>query len=64
MNTDTNCARCGEGTMKTWPELTGEEREVVKRLPGAADYRADERETTHQWCTRCWNEETARSQQV
>ena len=33
-----------------------EEREVARRLPGAADYPAAERETTHRWCTRCWYE--------
>jgi hypothetical protein len=64
MDTDKRCTRCGEGTMKRWPELTEEEREVVKRLPGAADYKADERQAMHLWCTRCWNEETARSHQV
>ena len=52
----TNCPRCAEGRMRTWQELTDDEREVAARLPGAADYRAAERETTHRWCTRCWYE--------
>ena len=50
--------------MKPWPELTEDEREVVKRLPGAADYKSEERQAMHEWCTRCWNEETAKSDQV
>jgi hypothetical protein len=36
--------------------LTEDEQEVVKRLPGSADYEAEERKTLHRWCTRCWYE--------
>ena len=60
MNSNNRCKRCGEGTLKSWSELTEEEREVVKRLPGAADYKADERQAMQQWCTRCWNEESTK----
>lgn len=56
MNNDNRCTRCGEGRIKSWAELSDEEREVVKRLPGAADYDATELETMPQWCTRCWYE--------
>ncbi|HKP83395.1 MAG TPA: hypothetical protein VJT69_15295 [Pyrinomonadaceae bacterium] len=45
--------------MKTWSELTDEEREVVKRLPAPAEYSLEERQATHQWCTRCWYENKA-----
>ncbi|HJS23087.1 MAG TPA: hypothetical protein VJ751_01870 [Pyrinomonadaceae bacterium] len=45
--------------MKAWSELTDEEREVVKRLPAPADYSLEERQATHQWCTRCWYEKSA-----
>ena len=58
MNTQRNCPRCQEATMKTWDELSTDEQEVVKRLPGSADYPAAERQATHQWCTRCWHEAT------
>jgi hypothetical protein len=55
--TDENrCTRCGEGTIKSWSELTDEEREVVRRLPAAADYDGEELQTMPQWCTRCWYE--------
>jgi hypothetical protein len=64
VNDDKRCARCGEGRMKPWSELTEDEREVVKRLPAAAEYKAEERQSMHKWCTRCWNEETADSDQV
>jgi hypothetical protein len=50
------CTRCGEGTIKSWSELTDEEREVVKRLPGAADYEEADPQSMPQWCTRCWYE--------
>jgi hypothetical protein len=45
--------------LRTWHELSEDEREVVKRLPGSADYEAAERESLHQWCTRCWFEVTS-----
>jgi len=55
--TDSNhrCPRC-EGRLHSWNELSDEERELVRRLPAAADYSLDERKTTHRWCTRCWYE--------
>jgi ribosomal protein S27AE len=51
------CPRCGEGPLKAWYELSAEEREVAARLPGAADFAADERAARHRFCTRCWHEE-------
>ena len=56
------CPRCGEGRLKTWQELGAEEREVVRRLPGSADYSAAERQSSHLWCTRCWHESTGDEQ--
>jgi hypothetical protein len=55
MNTEDKCPRCGEGRLREWQELSEDEREVVKRLPGSAEYSAAER-TAHRWCTRCWFE--------
>lgn len=51
------CPKCGENTLRTWDELGDDEREIVRRLPGSADYSADERKSLHQWCTLCWHEE-------
>ena len=56
MNNDKRCTRCGEGTIKSWSELTDEEREVVKRLPTAAGRHAGDGQLMPQWCTRCWYE--------
>jgi ribosomal protein S27AE len=50
------CPRCGEGRLRSWHELSDEEREVVRRLPASADYTQDERTAKHRWCTRCWQE--------
>ena len=50
-----SCPRCG-ATMKSWHELEEEEREVVKRLPAAAEADATERRRLNRWCTRCWHE--------
>ncbi|HEY3037902.1 MAG TPA: hypothetical protein VGJ66_04150 [Pyrinomonadaceae bacterium] len=56
MNTDSICPRCHEQALRSWNELSDEEREVVKRLPASADYQAADRQATHRWCTRCWYE--------
>ena len=49
--------------MRTWDELSDEERDVVNRLPASAEYASDERVATHLWCTRCWYEETGGTEQ-
>jgi hypothetical protein len=53
-----NCPRCGEGQLRTWDELSEEERRVARSLPGSVDYTPGEREAMHRWCTNCWYEET------
>ena len=57
MNMSRRCPKCGEERLKTWDELKDDEREVVRRLPGSADYGIDERTSMHRWCARCWHEE-------
>ena len=59
LGTSRSCPRCGEQPLKTWSELSDEQQQVVQRLPASAEYSSDERLTTHQWCTRCWYEETS-----
>jgi len=56
MNAANRCPRC-EGRLQSWAELNDEERELVKRLSGSADYSLEERQARHRWCTRCWFEE-------
>ena len=49
MNAPQTCPRCDKRGMKSWSELTDEEREVVKRLPLSANYSLEERRATHRW---------------
>ena len=58
------CPRCGEGRLRSWSELSEEEREVVRRLPASADYSKAERQIGHRWCPRCWLEEPHDQQQA
>lgn len=53
------CPRCDGGALKAWYELSEEERELALRLPGSADFTAQERASRHLFCTRCWHEETS-----
>ncbi|MDX6577916.1 MAG: hypothetical protein QOE96_3869 [Blastocatellia bacterium] len=57
METNNQCPRCGIGRLRAWNELSDEEREVVRRLPGSAEYFLEVRQRTHRWCPRCWHEE-------
>jgi len=51
------CPRCLSPKMKTWGELTDEEKRLAERLPMSAEYTIEER-IKHRFCTRCWFEET------
>lgn len=55
--TEDGCPRCS-AALRAWGELTGEEREVVRRLPASADAPLGERAARRRWCVRCWHEET------
>ena len=41
--------------MKSWDELTGDERLLAERLPLSAEFTLGERKK-HRFCTRCWFE--------
>jgi ribosomal protein S27AE len=56
MENDNPCPRCGAGRLRAWSELSGEEQELVKRLPASADFSLEERKASHRWCSRCWHE--------
>jgi len=51
-----NCPRCHSRKMKTWAELTEEQRMLAERLPLSADYTPEERKK-HRFCTQCWFED-------
>jgi hypothetical protein len=50
------CPKCHLAKMKTWQELTADEKLLVKSLPGSAEFTLTERKK-HRFCTRCWFEE-------
>jgi hypothetical protein len=58
MPLENRCPRCNDVRLRAWNELSDDEREVVRRLPSAADFTVEERAARHLWCVRCWREET------
>jgi len=52
-----NCPRCDNKKLKTWEELTDEQKFLVERLPMSAEFSLEERKK-HRFCERCFFEET------
>jgi ribosomal protein S27AE len=50
-----SCPRCGEVRLKTWDELTSDEKFTAERLPGSAQAPPEKRKR-HVFCPRCWFE--------
>ena len=50
MESEDLCPQCGARRLRDWNELTGDEREVVRRLSLDAP-------EASRWCGRCWYEE-------
>ena len=49
------CPQCGSPKMKSWAELTEDQKLLAKSLPMSAEYTREERKK-HYFCTRCWFE--------
>jgi len=49
--------------MKSWAELTDEQKFLVERLPRNAEF-AKEQRKKHRFCERCWFEETGQENQL
>jgi len=49
------CPRCHYPKLKTWKELTDEERFLAERLPMSAEFFIEERQR-HLFCPNCWLE--------
>ena len=49
------CPRCDSPKLKSWPELTEDEKFLADRLPMSAEYTPEQRKK-HRFCTRCWFE--------
>ena len=54
---DKICPKCGSLNIRTWTELTDEQKFLVERLPMSAEYPLEARKK-HRFCTRCWFEGT------
>jgi len=52
------CPQCDSPTLRSWGDLSDQEKYIVERLPTFADVPAEQRKK-HRFCTRCWFEETA-----
>jgi hypothetical protein len=50
------CPACQFPEMKTWPELTEEERMLAGKLPLAATFSLEQRRKNY-FCPRCWHEQ-------
>ena len=55
-DSEKTCPRCHSPKMKSWIELTDEEKFLVERLPMSAEYPLKERKK-HRFCMNCWFEE-------
>ena len=53
------CPKCRSPKMKDWKDLTDEQKMLVERLPGSAEFSMDARQK-HRFCTRCWFEDDLR----
>ena len=51
---DQTCPRC-EHRLKTWHELSADQKFLAERLPASAEFSAEQRKK-HRFCVRCWFE--------
>ena len=49
------CPRCREGRLKSWNELSDEQRMLAERLPYNTGFSSAQRKK-HRFCERCWFE--------
>ncbi|HEX8638060.1 MAG TPA: hypothetical protein VF692_08360 [Pyrinomonadaceae bacterium] len=52
------CPRCGAPKMKSWNDLTDEQKFFIERLPMNTQFTHKERKE-HRFCERCWFENAA-----
>jgi len=50
------CPKCHHPKMKSWEELSGEQKFLAERLPGSAEFSLEQRKK-HRFCERCWFED-------
>ncbi len=59
-DSEKTCPRCRSPKMKSWIELTDEEKFLAERLPMSAEYTAEQRKQ-HRFCARCWYEDDSKT---
>ena len=52
---ENTCPRCNSLKMKSWNELSEDEKILVKKLPASAEFSPVQRER-HRFCIRCFYE--------
>lgn len=54
-HSEKTCPKCGSAKLKSWHELTDDQKMLVKSLPASAEYPFQMRKN-HRFCTKCWFE--------
>lgn len=49
------CPRCYSGVLKSWEELSFEEKMLAEKMPANTEFSKRERQK-HLFCTNCWFE--------
>jgi hypothetical protein len=57
--TSHTCPQCGS-CLRTWAELTDDERTAAEHQPNSADFSKEQRKK-HRFCTQCWFEDDGRN---
>lgn len=52
IKTENFCPRCGSPKMKSWDELTDDQKFLIEKMPLSADFTLEERKK-HHFCERC-----------
>jgi len=52
------CPKCGFHQMKTWHDLSDDEKMLIEKLPLNAELSSKQREN-NSFCPRCWFEEVS-----
>lgn len=51
------CPRCGAAKMKSWDDLSDDQKFLAERLPASAEFTREKRKK-HRFCERCFYEES------
>lgn len=63
IKTENFCPRCGSPKMKSWDELTEDQKFLIEKMPLSADFTPEERKK-HRFCERCLFERIEKDNQT